>query len=820
MRFQSFAVIFIAIILPISMVLSYYIQMKSDTISLETKYESKLNNATYAAVSAYQMNSLNTQRVAGESILNYVEASVNTFHTTLATSMLQSNASKNRFKSFIPAILFTTYDGYYIYSPYKAAVPAVVQVKTPISATDTLAADNGQTILSADKEVVYMKDGTNTDYRIDNSDTINNKLRKTPSEINDRDFTTKIENAKMDYSYKLKPFIYYSCRYSKGNTDFVASYSLDNYLTLYGQKDGKSFSKAGYGINPEEVDITGNFLVKTAKREAEIKDSTGKIIRGASLGSFLTYDNSGSINIDSVDDYYNDIENGGSSANMKFELVDYAYIKDYINDYSHNSKKGDKSNINNEYYYAQVDNNEYDLNADTNTKLTRYQTGDNIIEDTINLQELFKKHKRGSGYDPEQEDPWDSKLITLNGGDIGELRVTYKDLEITDPDAKKYYIKAKFFSLWVNDNLGAIQEKDVKPNAEIQDALSHDIQGNYDSFSSDTKIFYFDSNNDPSSEISPFFTHKTSVIKNSIQQNLNAAISNFNADRQVEIGTEYTFRMPVLNSSDWDSILNNVCMVSFMQGIPTGYNRIFNSYAIVKSTNNNTFVTPSNLYFTEEIGREEQSEYDYHRLDCPKLDIKDKDYNKELEGDRSAEFKYDALRINSIIKNDPTIIDDGNAPVIAFEDDTTHTFYEANLKESEWVIGKKIDKPEEYTAGNLNDTNKFVTGSLIKYLFDHQNIGCYDCIISGNHDSCVQYYAGNLWPTGKTKDTKELLMEYNGAWYYLDGNKYTGTPPERRVLEEYGFSVAGELAKRRQALFNMLGKFKETQYKSNDYINR
>ena len=61
MRFQAFAVIFIAIILPISMVLSYYIEMQSETIALESQYQSRLNNATYAAVSAYQMNSLNIQ---------------------------------------------------------------------------------------------------------------------------------------------------------------------------------------------------------------------------------------------------------------------------------------------------------------------------------------------------------------------------------------------------------------------------------------------------------------------------------------------------------------------------------------------------------------------------------------------------------------------------------------------------------------------------------------------------------------------------------------------------------------------------------------
>ena len=810
MRYQTFAVIFIAIILPISMVLSFYIQMQSDIIALESKYESKLNNATYAAVSAYQMNSLNTQRVAGESILNYVEASVNTFHTTLATSMLQSNASKNLFRPYIPAILFTTYDGYYIYSPYKAAVAAVIQVNEPISGTNTLPADNGQTILSSDKEVVYINKDSNIDYKVSNKDTIN-RLRETKSNLIDKDFTTDITQAKMDYSYKLKPFIYYSCRYQNdsGTKDFVASYSLDNYLTVYGKNGANTFSKAGYGINPGDVDIKGKFLVKLGQRDSS----------GVSLGSYLTYNNSGSINIDSIEQYYNDISSGGSSSAMKFLQVDWKDIKDYIDDYSYNSEKGKKEG--NNYYYAQVSNNEHDLSASDTTKLTRYQTGDNIIEDTINLQEVFGKHK-SNGPEPEKNDVWQDNLITVDGTNFTNITVTYKGLEITDPDAKKYYIKARFFSEWVSKNLGDIKEKNAKENQGIVDVMNdnHD-NGFYDDLrNSNNTIFDFSANNDPSSELSPFFLHKTSIIKNSIQQNLNAAISNFNEDRKVSVDAEYTYMMPVLNSSDWDNILNNVCMVSFMQGIPTGNNRKFNSYAIVKSTNNNTFATPDSLYFTEEIGVDEEKG-DYHKLDCVKLGNLN-DSNQELVGDRSAEFKYDALKVNSLVLPN---VDDDEKNIIAFEDDTTHTFYEAVNKgtasDPEWTIGKKITNPSNYNGYNLNNNNDVVTGTLIKYLFDHQNMGCYDCIISGNHDSCVKYYDGDLHLTGKTSDTGEIIIYYKGTtWIYPDGNPYSGATPQIVLEQNDCRAVNGELQKRRQALFNMLGKYKETQYKSNDYINR
>lgn len=68
MKYQNFAVIFVLILLPISIVLSNYIKTQSDTLALETNYQTKLADSTYDAIAAYQMNSLNTQSVTGESV--------------------------------------------------------------------------------------------------------------------------------------------------------------------------------------------------------------------------------------------------------------------------------------------------------------------------------------------------------------------------------------------------------------------------------------------------------------------------------------------------------------------------------------------------------------------------------------------------------------------------------------------------------------------------------------------------------------------------------------------------------------------------------
>ena len=47
----------------------------------------------------------------------------------------------------------------------------------------------------------------------------------------------------------IKPYVYYSCRYKTGNIDVVITYTLDNYITVYGTINGESVNKSGYLID-------------------------------------------------------------------------------------------------------------------------------------------------------------------------------------------------------------------------------------------------------------------------------------------------------------------------------------------------------------------------------------------------------------------------------------------------------------------------------------------------------------------------------------------------------------------------------------------
>ena len=119
MKLQTLTVIFIIIMLPITMVVSQYIKTEISTITLQSEYDTKLNNATYDAIKAFQLNESNstTENIATEKIRD-VNASVNSFYNSMASSMGVSGYTEEDLKGYIPCLVYTLYDGYYIYTSY------------------------------------------------------------------------------------------------------------------------------------------------------------------------------------------------------------------------------------------------------------------------------------------------------------------------------------------------------------------------------------------------------------------------------------------------------------------------------------------------------------------------------------------------------------------------------------------------------------------------------------------------------------------------------------------------------------------------------
>ena len=189
MKLQNMAIIFIIIILPISVVLENYVKSKVETINIQSQYDSKLLSATYDAIKAYQINSFNnTENSLVNAKLRDIKASVNTFYNSISTNFSSLGYSKSALQNYIPALVYTMYDGYYIYGPF----------------TNT------------------WDEKTSTEHQ--------NETYK-----------------KDEILYSLKPYVYYSCRYRKdADNDVVITYSLDNYIQIQGKVKGQGISKYGY----------------------------------------------------------------------------------------------------------------------------------------------------------------------------------------------------------------------------------------------------------------------------------------------------------------------------------------------------------------------------------------------------------------------------------------------------------------------------------------------------------------------------------------------------------------------------------------------
>ena len=229
MKIQSLAIMFIILILPISMVLASYTQSRVTTISLQSKYDSKLKDATYDALKAYQLNSLtsDTSDYANSKIRD-IKASVNTFFNSIATNFSTAGYTKNTLQNYVPAVVYTMYDGYYIYSPYTNTWGNIETGQIPNQSSGTY--KNGETL------------------------------------------------------YGLKPYVYYSCRYVRGDLDIVITYSLDNYIAIQGNKGNTTISKYGYildGVIVKGDTVTYNGIQidkETALSENIIVDGVEKTL--------------------------------------------------------------------------------------------------------------------------------------------------------------------------------------------------------------------------------------------------------------------------------------------------------------------------------------------------------------------------------------------------------------------------------------------------------------------------------------------------------------------------------------------------------------
>lgn len=230
--------------------------------------------------------------------------------------------------------------------------------------------------------------------------------------------------------------------------------------------------------------------------------------------------------------------------------------------------------------------------------------------------------------------------------------------------AAMYYSEATTFTTWVINKLG---------NIKIADAV--DAYGNSISFASNLNgnIFEIDGSNNPLESTSLFNEHRMNVIRKTIETNLASSIANYNSYSK----SGYNFTMPVLNENEWDKIENNVCMISFLQGLPIG-SKFYNNYCVVANNANKETIGNESIYIIDSDG-------EYHRPGCATLIAKLRNGTASIVGAyANSDFERKAVSLT----------------------------------------GEDANAGSQLTGSNANDT---------AYYFPQAYTSCYDCIVNSQN---------------------------------------------------------------------------------------
>ena len=525
MRIQDLAIIFIIIILPISIVLGAYTQMQISTISLQTEYDMKLIAATSDAIKAFQINTANssTSDIANSKIRD-IEASVSTFKASIKSVFGMNGYSEDEMNEYIPALVYTMYDGFYIYSRF-----------------------NNQNYL----------------YEVDeNGNVTNNPLDKNGENV-----------------FGLKPYISYSVKYNpNSDLDIVITYSLDNYISIKGmvKVDGEKqyWDKSGY-------------LIDGIK-----KDASGKI----------TYNG---VEIDKNVVLSEDLPAIGSLEKGTYKYVRYNGTKYYLDE--RNARV---------IYFLNGNLMEINPTSDYDKYKDMIEKGESLSEELPQIGTLARGNYKYIVYNGTKYylDERNTRIIYFLNGNLMEIKPKldeniessykkYENMIENGESAYKFYDEANKFTQSVKNVLANLTNKDAQDF--IINSNGETIQTTVFSDETEYKIFDFNSDSSkPEKNIecrsSNFNQHRLAVIKNKIRTNLAIAITNFNSAYNIE------FQMPELTEEDWAKAMNNISLISFIQGIDIG-GKTYNGYTIINNSESKEVVREENIYILGNDGF-------YHRI--------------------------------------------------------------------------------------------------------------------------------------------------------------------------------------------------------------
>ena len=609
MKLQNLAIIFLVIIIPLIMILAYYLHLQQDTLELQAEYDTKLAEATKEGIKAFEVNTVDwsewISKKTNQTRRNEAMATINTFLTSLANNLNISGTAKEYMVNYIPAVAVTMYDGYYIYSPTYA----------PIS------------IVNSDGVQLYY-DKENDELTTESSYGANLPIYKPKAGVMAKqstyiqtngidetiEFVTDITEAETEYKHMLSNYMSYTARYrnNTGTTNVIVNYTLDNRIYVYGKVGGDTVEKDGYLVYFDNTAVMPRINVTSTDPK---DDSAIQVFKGVKDAK---YSNT-SIDTEILQEQVLYSQNGSEDLETFKYVYDINHEKLYYDEKEDNFFTIDTSNRERQYISNDTSIKAGDVGCRYKSISVLWGSTDNTTEYKKIYQVLNGKDK-GKWYIDIKEDSDDAKDASAEEIDTEIKGTKLKELGLDDPrfstiyrdySAISYYVEAYAFTNWARQNLTGVKQEVYNEDLNQYDFKDIEVEGNV------VDIFDITVDNDPEKAYSPIVLHKKEITKEHIITNLNLSISNYSR------GT-YEFKLPVLTNNDWDQVFSNISLITFFQGVPIGL-KYYNNYAIATSKTNREYVDPGELYFSGE-------DPNYHRVYCEKCG------NTIYTGYRSVEY--------------------------------------------------------------------------------------------------------------------------------------------------------------------------------------
>ncbi len=396
MKIQGLAVLAIILILPMAIILNSYSANEIKTVDLQMNYDSRLKVATYDGIKAFQMNMSNsTTSDFSDSKMRDIKAAIKTFYNSLSSQFSMTGYGEDVLQDYVPAIVYTLYDGYYIYSDYLNDLDVYDERNNP----------------DGDR---FYSDATYKDKE---------KL------------------------YGLKPYVYYSCRYTSSNFDVVITYSLDSYITIQGtinnQPIGETGSASGYLLS--DVSVSGDTVRYRGIDIPEEQNNPGLIQQIYIPGE----------------------QNVGSGKRITINYKDEIKTAGAIKNYPYRRINGTK-------YYVDRDNGNEVFSMINDNVIRSTNINQNLVETNTNAKDFYKAASEFKARFQPGGDLYQLRSLSTNDAidENGNNYSTYAN------DSNPYPININIFDELFNTSGTSIEDENSNFNLHKRQVIRNSIESN------------------------------------------------------------------------------------------------------------------------------------------------------------------------------------------------------------------------------------------------------------------------------------------------------------------------------------------------------